>query len=209
MAQVAGKIKLCGDRLSIWSKQSFGCIKKMLETKSKMLAKAELAVTRGGGDYAVVKALQLEVNALLDKESQMWEQHARALFLKCSDRNTNYFHSKASHRYRRNQISGLRNNANVWCSEVSQIKEIAVEYYNYLFTSSNPSDMNEILDAIRPSVSADMNIQLSKPFSREEVDTTIKEMDPIKAPRPDGLRFSIILSGLFLVMMYILLFWIA
>ena len=81
--------------------------------------------------------------------------------------------------------------------------------YNSLFTSSNPSDMNEILDAIWPSVSTDMNIQLSKPFSREEVDTTIKEMDPIKAPRPDGLRFSIILSGLFLVMMYILLFWIA
>ena len=69
MAQVAGKIKLCGDRLSIWSKQSFGCIKKMLETKSKMLAKAELAAARGGGDYALVKALQLEVNALLDKES--------------------------------------------------------------------------------------------------------------------------------------------
>ena len=209
MAQVAGKIKLCGDRLSIWSKQSFGCIKKMLETKSKMLAKAELAVARGGGDYAVVKALQLEVNALLDKESQMWEQHARALFLKCSDRNTNYFHNKASHRYRRNQISGLRNNANVWCSEVSQIKEIVVEYYNSLFTSSNPSDMNEILDAIRPSVSAEMNIQLSKPFSREEVDTAIKEMDPIKAPGPDDMpRFSITLFGLFLVMMYIILFWI-
>ena len=187
MAQDAGKIKLCGDRLSIWSKKSFGCIKKMLETKSKMLAKAELAAARGGGDYALVKALQLEVNALLDKESQMWEQRARALFLKCSDRNTSYFHSKASHRYRRNRISDLRNNANVWCSEVSQIKEIAVEYYNSLFTSSNPSDMNEILDAIRPSVSADMNIQLSKPFSREEVDTAIKEMDPIKAPGPDGM----------------------
>ena len=69
MAQVAGKIKLCGVKLSIWSKQSFGCIKKLIETKSKMLAKAELAVARNGGDFALVKSLQSEVNALLDKES--------------------------------------------------------------------------------------------------------------------------------------------
>ena len=113
MAQVAGKIKHCGDRLSIWSKQSFGCIKKMIETKGKFLAKAELAVARGGGVYALVKALQLEINVLLDKESQMWEQRARALFLKCSDHNTSYFHSKASHNHRRNRIFDLRNNANV------------------------------------------------------------------------------------------------
>ena len=152
-----------------------------------MLAKAELAAASERGDYASVKNLQAEVNALLDKESQMWEQRARALFLKCSDRNTNYFHSKASHRFRRNRISGLRNNANVWCSEVSQIKEIAVDYFNSLFTSSNPSEMSEILDTIRPSVSEEMNSQLSKPFSREEVDIAIKEMHPIKAPGPDGM----------------------
>ena len=152
-----------------------------------MLAKAELAIARRGGDYALVKALQLEINFLLDKESQMWEQRSRALFLKCSDRNTSYFHSKASHRHRRNQIFGLRNNANVWCTDERQIKEIAVDYYNSLFTFTHPSDLDEILETIQPFVSEDMNSQLSKPFSREEVDTAIKEMDPIKAPGPDGM----------------------
>ena len=48
-------------------------------------------------------------------------------------------------------------------------------------------DLDEILETVQPSVSEDMNSQLSKPFSREEVDTTIKEMDPIKAPSLDGM----------------------
>ena len=117
----------------------------------------------------------------------MWEQRARALFLKCSDRDTSYFHSKASHRHHRNQIFRLRNNANAWCTEESQIKEIAVDYYNSLFASTHPLDFDEILETVHPLVSKDMDVQLTKPFSSEEVDIAIKEMEPITAPGPDGM----------------------
>ena len=117
----------------------------------------------------------------------MWEQQFRALFLRCGDRNTSYFHNKAYHRYRRNQISGLRNSANVWCTEKSQIKEIAIEYYNSLFSSTRPYDFKEILDTVHPSVVDEMNAQLIKPFSREEVDTTIKQMEPITTPGLDDM----------------------
>lgn len=117
----------------------------------------------------------------------MWEQRARALFLRCGDRNTSYFHNKASHRYQRNRISGLRNNANAWCTEESQIKEIVVDYYNALFSSTRPCEFEEILDAVHPSVTDEMNAQLIKSFSREEVDTAIKQMEPITARGPNGM----------------------
>ena len=32
-----------------------------------------------------------------------------------------------------------------------------------------------------------MDVQLTKPFSSEEVDIAIKEMEPITAPGPDGM----------------------
>ena len=70
----------------------------------------------------MVKSLRKEINDILDKESKMWQQRSRALFLKCGDRNTAYFHSKASQRFWRNRILGLKNNPNVWCTEESQIK---------------------------------------------------------------------------------------
>nr|POE67708.1 putative ribonuclease h protein [Quercus suber] len=97
MPLIAEKLQKCGEKLSEWSLQSFGCIKKQIESKGKMLSKSEESVALGKADFEVVKILRAELNALLDKESLMWEQRARALFLKCGDRNTRYFHSKASH----------------------------------------------------------------------------------------------------------------
>ena len=169
MPFVANKIKICGDKLAKWSKESFGCIKKQIDSKGKLLSKAEVSMAKGELDYEVVKLLQSELNDLLDKESLMCEQRARALFLKCGDRNTSYFHSKASHWFRRNKISGLRNPANAWCTMDKQIKDIAVDYFHSLFSSSHPLEQSEIFDAVKPSVTQEMNEQLLKPFIREGV----------------------------------------
>ena len=187
MPVVADKINLCGKKLAKWSKESFGCIKKQIESKLKQLSRAEVLVTNGELDYDEVKILQADLNDLLDKEGLMWEQRARALFLKCGDRNTGYFHSKASHRFRRNKISGLRNRNNEWCTSDLQIKDIAVDYFQSLFASSLPSVQSEIFEAVKPSVSPEMNEQLLMPFSRDEVEMALHQMEPITAPGPDGM----------------------
>ena len=117
----------------------------------------------------------------------MWQQRSRSLFLKCGDRNTNYFHSKASHRFCRNRISGLRDASNLRCTEDSVIRNIVCDYYQSLFTSSQPLDFVVILEAVKPSVSEVMNAQLLRPFLREEVEVAIKQMKPISAPGPDSM----------------------
>ena len=106
-----------------------------MEEKTKEFIKAELATT-SRVDSNMVRVIQVEVNELLEKESLMWQQRARSLFLKSGDRNTRYFHQKASHRYKRNRILGLKNNNDVWCTSDQQIAEIAVSFYERLFTSS-------------------------------------------------------------------------
>ena len=92
-----------------------GNIRRQLEEKTKELVKAELAAANGF-DSSMVRVIQVEVNELLEKESLMWQQRVRILFLKLGDRNTCYFHQKPSHRYKRNRILGLKNNNNVWCT---------------------------------------------------------------------------------------------
>ena len=67
------------------------------------------------------------------------------------------------------------------------IKEIVCDYYRSLFTSSQPSEFSEIMEAMQPSVMEDMNTQLLRPFLKEEVEEAIKEMKPIIAPGPDGM----------------------
>ena len=142
MPEVASKVHNCGEKLIEWSKNSFGNVKRMLEAKMNLLSKAEMDVAKGG-DPLQVKSLQVEINSMLDKENLMWQQRSRALFLKNKDRNMAYFHSKASERFRRNQILGLNNNQNMWCTKESQIKNIDVDYYQSLFSSSSPSELEK------------------------------------------------------------------
>lgn len=109
MPKVVGKVPVCGEKLIEQSKNSFGSVRRTLEEKKNLLSKAELDVAKGG-NLMLVKSLQMEINGILDKKSQMWQQRSRGLFLKCGDMNTAYFHSKASQRFRRNWILGLKNN---------------------------------------------------------------------------------------------------
>ncbi|XP_075668948.1 uncharacterized protein LOC142638768 [Castanea sativa] len=187
MLLVAGNIQVCGEKLTTWSLQSFGSIKCQIEKKGKLLAKIKIEAANRKVDYELVKTLRAEVNDLLDKESQMWQQRSRALFLKCGDHNTSYFHNKASHRFRRNRIAGLRKASNLWCTEDNLIRNISCENDQSLFTSSQPLDFSVILEAVKPSVTDDMNAQILRPFLREEVEEVVKQMEPTTASCPDDM----------------------
>nr|POE98740.1 hypothetical protein CFP56_72005 [Quercus suber] len=90
------KEQVCEDTIN---RCSFECIRKQLEEKSKLLAKAEIAIAIGV-DYDNVRILMLEVAELMDIKSLMWQQRSRALHLRLRDSNTQIFHNKASQRNR-------------------------------------------------------------------------------------------------------------
>lgn len=72
MPVVSQKIKECGLCLNKWNRHSVGNIRRQLVEKTKELIKAEwAAATRS--DTFTVKAIQMEVNELLEKESLMWQ----------------------------------------------------------------------------------------------------------------------------------------
>lgn len=54
-----------------------------------------------------IQEVKKEINETLIREEVIWIQRSRALWLKCGDRNTKFFHAIASQRQRRNRIEGL------------------------------------------------------------------------------------------------------
>ena len=62
-----------------------------------------------------------------------------------------------------------------------------MKFYANLFTSSNPCNLEQILEGIQPVVIEDMRIALAKPFVVEEVECEINDMAPLKALRLDGM----------------------
>ena len=75
----------------------------------------------------------------------------------------------------------------VWQEEEAKIEKVFVEYYSELFSSANPTNFDEILEAVQPKVSRHMNEQLIKEFQPSEVFQALKQMYLLKAPRLDGM----------------------
>jgi len=56
-----------------------------------------------------------------------------------------------------------------------------------LFTTTNPIDLDLVLNGVELRVTEDMNFELLKPFVLAEVLSTLKQMDANTAPSPNGL----------------------
>ena len=137
------------------------------------------------------------MNLLLDREEQMWHQCAHVKWIQCGDKNTKYFHDTATQRKRRNFIKGLLDYQRVWHREEDAVSALLVGYYESLFTSSDPHNLDSVLDGVQAVVTKDMNAKLLETYTTEEVAVAIKEMAPLKAPGPDvmpPLFFSDILA---------------
>ena len=82
----------------------------------------------------------------------MWKQQSRALWLQEGDNNTKYFHSKASHRFRRNRIDAFKDQSGELCTDEVGISHILVNYYQFLFNTLNPSRMEGVVAGVPCSV---------------------------------------------------------
>uniref|UniRef100_A0A2N9FBV7 Reverse transcriptase zinc-binding domain-containing protein n=1 Tax=Fagus sylvatica TaxID=28930 RepID=A0A2N9FBV7_FAGSY len=69
--------------------------------------------------------------------------------------------------------------------EEDKVEMAIMSYYKSLFTSSNPMDLEEVLDGVTRVVSTEMNDQLIRDFTACEVEQALFQMGPLKAPGPD------------------------
>ena len=120
-----------------------------------------------------VNRLKWEINGLLIKEEKMWKQRSRALWLQEGDQNTKFFHNKASHRYKRNRIEELKNEVGVVCTDEEEISRILIEYYQNLFTSASPSNLEEVLMTVPTVITEDQNAMLAAEFVQAEVEEAL------------------------------------
>ena len=102
------------------------------------------------------------------------EATVKGQWLKDGDRNTRFFHSKASQRRRENYIKGLYDNNGQWCTNPSRVEDIVLEFYQALFTSQNPENFDEILAQIPRIVTNEMNNDLMVEFKTDDVETALK-----------------------------------
>ena len=101
--------------------------------------------------------MRSEINDLLHQEEVFWRQRSRAVLLPAGDKNTKFFHNRASQIRQKNQIEGLMDETGVWRTGEQQIGRIAEEYFQKIFSTSCPTNVDEVLTAVNSVVSEEMN----------------------------------------------------
>ena len=179
-------MEICRTRLEGWNKTEFSHVSRKISELQKRLEWIELQPTTPN-IAQLMRNTRIELNGWLEKEDAMWCQRSKLTWFQEGDRNTRFFHTKASARYKKNLIEGLMDANGVWQKEEQIIEEIVVDYYKNLFTTSSPTNFNEILEAEETKVSPSMNHMLNRDFTAREVEQALKQMHPQKAPGPNDM----------------------
>ena len=75
----------------------------------------------------------------------------------------------------------------VWRTGEQNVGEIAEEYFKNIFATSNPSNVDRVLDMVDGVVTEEMNQSLLRPFMGEEVRIALFQMHSSKVPGPDSM----------------------
>jgi hypothetical protein len=68
-----------------------------------------------------------------------------------------------------------------------EMAAVVTNYFTDLFTSCAGQRMEELLDRVVPRITPDMNDELNKPYTAEEVKEALFSIGDLKAPGPDGM----------------------
>ncbi|CAM8971158.1 unnamed protein product [Rhodiola kirilowii] len=182
------KLKNCENKLSAWNRSTFGNVQRRIKELKGRLEEVKNA-DRNDQSKEEEEKLPDELDLWLAREEVLWLQRSRALWLSQGDKNTKYFHARASHRRKRNLITTLRDSQGRLQSDQRVVVGIAAEYFQNLFQTSvdiNRCRWEDQLNSIAAVVTNEMNDRLTADITEEEIRKSVFAQGPLKAPGIDG-----------------------
>ncbi|KAK6146669.1 hypothetical protein DH2020_020538 [Rehmannia glutinosa] len=148
-SSLKSKLKYCGVALKGWSRTEFGNLRNRIEGTQKELSrlnKAHPSII----NVERIKEVERKLERMLALEEYYWKQRSRADWLRGGDKNTKFFHRKATARRKKNWITKLKKGSGEWAEDEGSISREIQSYFQNIFSSSNPSwdDMEMVLASV-------------------------------------------------------------
>ena len=125
----------CKARLAHWNDTKFGHVGRQITRLEKELQVLE---HNSQSNFEQIQSVCKSLNSWLDVENTMWHQRAKHMWIIDGDRNTSFFHQKASNHKQRNTIHGLTDDIGVWQEEDQIVENIILDYFSNYSKQTGP-----------------------------------------------------------------------
>ncbi|XP_052481176.1 uncharacterized protein LOC128035469 [Gossypium raimondii] len=118
-----------------WQCKKYG---KMKSEVWKLEKQIELIIDSANREDSAktLKEARRRFNFLYAREESYWAQRSRSRWLREGDRNTKYFHAKATGRLKKNNIVKIKDAAGNWVTNSNDICKVAKDHFVSLFQSN-------------------------------------------------------------------------
>ena len=178
------KINNCRHEISSWRKDNQPYGKENIQNLQQALEDVQTDNNRTQED---IREISRKLQEAYKDEEEHWHQKSRNMWYSSGDLNTKFYHALTKQRRIRNKIVGLHDEAGNWITDENGVEKVAVDYFDGLFNSTNPTEFDSFLEEIGSSISPQMNQRLLRVAMEEEVRQALFMMHPEKAPGPDGM----------------------
>jgi hypothetical protein len=125
------KLSVMRNDLTIWKENCFGAVDKEIKTLKKELE--SLLLRNDQALYCRIKEINWRLDELLLREEIMWKQRSQIDWLREGDKNTSYFHRRATWREKKNRIVSLKDENGKICKSQEDLKNTACSFFNDLY----------------------------------------------------------------------------
>jgi hypothetical protein len=174
---IRNKLTHCQHVIQHWVCKKGNPVEEKIKEKTRELLDLQMASSSTSLDTE--KKINEELHLLLEEEEMKWKLKAKTNWLKYGDQNTKYFHACANERHRGKKISSIKDGNGTPCHSQGAIEQAFICYFQGLFTTSEPTNIQEYTRPLESRVTPTMNDRLTVVFTMED-----------KAPEPDGFSAS-------------------
>lgn len=185
---VVKRLRDCRGILSQWKKKRLFNAKDRIHILERRL---EWFQSRNYPCWHAIRVMRKELCRAYKEEEVFWQQRSMEKWLKFGDRNSNFFHESVKVNRAKRRLLKIKNAEGVeqWFEEAKA--QVALDYFNDLFRSSNPPSYQPMFQGMNTRVTEAMNQRLLDGVTDEEIRSAVFSIKASSAPGPDGM------SGLF------------